>query len=231
MCQSFPNSTSAAMHDSTVPPRHVNFGPFELDVRSGELRKGSTRLKVPDQSIEILKALIEHPGELVTREQLRERLWLANTFVDFEHGLNAAIRRLREALGDSAEAPKYIETLPRRGYRFIGSVEGVPVLVAVPEASVPIESTASVARTTSPSLGSHPAHGTPDTGDAALDLGAPSTTSISTRARRTIRRRPRWLLGATVVGLIVAASFTAWLSWPGVDHRTTGHDCSTAGHG
>jgi Tol biopolymer transport system component/DNA-binding winged helix-turn-helix (wHTH) protein len=128
------------MHDPTVPPRHVNFGPFELDVRSGELRKGSTRLKVPDQSIEILKALIEQPGELVTREQLHERLWPANTFVDFEHGLNAAIRRLREALGDSADTPKYIETLPRRGYRFIGSVEGVPTFGAVPHAPVPIES-------------------------------------------------------------------------------------------
>jgi DNA-binding winged helix-turn-helix (wHTH) protein len=127
------------MHDPTVPPRHVNFGPFELDVRSGELRQGSTRLRVPDQSIEILKTLVDHPGELVTREQLRERLWPANTFVDFEHGLNAAIRRLREALGDSADAPKYIETLPRRGYRFIGSVEGVPTLVAAPQASVPIE--------------------------------------------------------------------------------------------
>src|SRR5262245_20956596 len=166
------------MHDPTVPPRHVNFGPFELDVRSGELRKGSTRLKVPDQSIEILKALIEHPGELVTREQLRERLWPANTFVDFEHGLNAAIRRLREALGDSADAPKYIETLPRRGYRFIGSVEGVPLL------------------------------------DAALDLAAPSTTPSSTRELRTIRPRSRWWLWAVVVGLIVAASMTAWLSRP-----------------
>ena len=128
------------MHDPTVPPRHVNFGPFELDVRSGELRKGSTRLKVPDQSIEILKALVEHPGELVTREDLRERLWPANTFVDFEHGLNAAIRRLREALGDSADAPKYIETLPRRGYRFIGSVEAVPAFVAVPQSPAHIES-------------------------------------------------------------------------------------------
>jgi DNA-binding winged helix-turn-helix (wHTH) protein len=126
------------MHDPTVPPRHVNFGPFELDTRSGELRKESIRLKVPDQSIEILKALVEHPGELVTREELRERLWPANTFVDFEHGLNAAVRRLREALGDSADSPSYIETLPRRGYRFIGSVEGVPTFVAVPQASVPI---------------------------------------------------------------------------------------------
>ena len=139
------------MRDPAVPPRHVSFGPFELDVRSGELRKGSTRLKVPDQSIEILKALIEHPGELVTREQLRERLWPANTFVDFEHGLNAAIRRLREALGDSADSPAYIETLPRRGYRFIGPVEGAPAFVAVPHYSVPMESPPTERRVEPPS--------------------------------------------------------------------------------
>ena len=102
----------AAMHDPRVPARHVKFGPFELDLRSSELRKGPTRLKVPDQSIEILKALLHQPGELVTREQLRERLWPSNTFVDFEHGLNAAIRRLREALGDSADTPRYIERCP-----------------------------------------------------------------------------------------------------------------------
>lgn len=73
------------MHDPASPARHVRFGAFELDLRSGELRKGPTRLKVPDQSIEILKALLEQPGELVTREQLHERLWPADTFVDFEH--------------------------------------------------------------------------------------------------------------------------------------------------
>jgi DNA-binding winged helix-turn-helix (wHTH) protein len=114
------------MHDPASPARHVRFGAFELDVRSGELHKGPTRLKVPDQSIEILKALLEQPGELITREQLRERLWPSNTFVDFEHGLNAAVRRLRDALGDSADAPHYIETLPRRGYRFIGAVDPAP---------------------------------------------------------------------------------------------------------
>ena len=98
-----------------------------LDLRSGELHKGRTRLKVPDQSVEILKALLEHPGGLVLREELRERLWPANTFVDFEHGLNAAVRRLRLALGDSADVPRYIETLPRRGYRFIGTIDGAVV--------------------------------------------------------------------------------------------------------
>ena len=83
-------------------------------------RRGS---EIPHQSIEILIALLEHPGELVGREDLRRRLWADHTFVDFEHGLNAAIRRLRAALGDSADTPRFIETLPRRGYRFIGSCD------------------------------------------------------------------------------------------------------------
>jgi Tol biopolymer transport system component/DNA-binding winged helix-turn-helix (wHTH) protein len=108
-----------------TPTRRIRFGPFDLDLTSGELRKGPTRLKVPHQSIEILKALLERPGELVTREELRQRLWPADTFVDFEHGVNAATRRLREALGDSADSPKFVETLPRRGYRFIGQSEQI----------------------------------------------------------------------------------------------------------
>jgi DNA-binding winged helix-turn-helix (wHTH) protein len=93
------------MHEPDVRVRVIRFGSFELDPRSGELRNGTRRLRVPDQSIEILKALLEHPGELVTRDQLRQRLWPSDIFVDFEHGLNAAMRRLREAIGDSAEAP------------------------------------------------------------------------------------------------------------------------------
>jgi len=111
------------MPDPSTVATHVRFGPFTLDVRAGELRKGATRLKVPDQSIEILKALLERPGELVSRDELRQRLWPANHFVDFEHGLNAAVRRLRDALGDSADTPKYIETLPRKGYRFISAID------------------------------------------------------------------------------------------------------------
>src|SRR5205823_1444023 len=110
------------MQELAAATRLVHFGPFALDLRSSELRKGSIRLTVPSQSIEILKALLEQPGELVTRDQLRARLWPSDTFVDFEHGLNAAVRRLREALGDSADAPQFIETLPRRGYRFSGTL-------------------------------------------------------------------------------------------------------------
>jgi DNA-binding winged helix-turn-helix (wHTH) protein len=111
------------MHDRGALPQVIRFGPFALDVRVRELRKGPTRLKVPDQSIEILTALLERPGNLVTREELRHRLWPADTFVDFERGLNAAVWRLREALGDAADAPRFVETLPRRGYRFIGPID------------------------------------------------------------------------------------------------------------
>jgi DNA-binding winged helix-turn-helix (wHTH) protein len=100
----------------------VRFGAFELDVRSGELRKSGVRVALQEQPFKILTRLLTRPGDLVTREQLRQELWPSETFVDFEHGLNAAIKRLRDALGDSAESPRFIETVPRRGYRFIASV-------------------------------------------------------------------------------------------------------------
>ena len=102
--------------------RFYRFSVFELDAHSGELRKAGARLNVQDQPLQVLKVLLERPGELVSREELRERLWPSDTFVGFEHGLNAAVGRLRETLGDSADTPRFIETLPRRGYRFIGSV-------------------------------------------------------------------------------------------------------------
>src|SRR6185436_9975841 len=100
----------------------VRFGPFEVDLRTGELQKSGVRVSLPDQPFQLLKTLLDHRGELVTREELRQRLWSAETFVDFEHGLNTAVRRLRDALGDSADAPRFVETLPRRGYRFIAPV-------------------------------------------------------------------------------------------------------------
>jgi len=103
--------------------RALRFGPFEVDLRAGELRKQDRRIRLPDQPLQILTVLLEHPGEMVTREELRQRLWPVDTFVDFDHGLNNAINRLREALGDSVEKPTYIETIPRRGYRFIAAVE------------------------------------------------------------------------------------------------------------
>ena len=108
---------------SSEPLAKARFGPFEADLRAGELRKHGIRLKVSGQPLEILGLLLERPGEVVTREELRHRLWPQNTFVDFDHSLNAAVNKLREALGDSAEAPRYVETLPRRGYRFVARVE------------------------------------------------------------------------------------------------------------
>jgi TolB-like protein/DNA-binding winged helix-turn-helix (wHTH) protein len=103
----------------------IRFGVFELDVRTGELRKSGLRIRLASQPLVVLTLLLEHPGEVVTREQLRQQLWSAHTFVDFEKGLNAAVKRLREALGDSAANPHFIETLPRHGYRFIAQNEGV----------------------------------------------------------------------------------------------------------
>ena len=100
-------------------PRVIRFGVFELDLHAGELRKAGVRLRLPAQSVEVLTLLLERSGDLVTREELRQRLWPTGTFVDFDHGLNAVINRLRETLGDSADLPRFIETVPKRGYRFI----------------------------------------------------------------------------------------------------------------
>ena len=100
----------------------VRFGPFEADFRAGELRKHGVKLKLVGQPLEVLAMLLECPGQLVTREELRARLCPTDTFVDFDHGLNAAVNKLRDALNDSAEKPNYVETLPRRGYRFISVV-------------------------------------------------------------------------------------------------------------
>ena len=106
----------------------LRFGPFELDRRSGELRKRGCLIKLQDQPFQLLLALLEHPGEVVLREELRRRLWSDETFVGFEDGLNTAIRRVRDALGDSADSPAFIETLPRRGYRFVGTLEPAPAV-------------------------------------------------------------------------------------------------------
>ncbi len=107
----------------SLPAQTVRFGPFLLDLRAAELRSNGNRTKLPEQPFQVLAALLEKPGEVVTRDELRQRLWGAETFVDFEHGLNAAVKRLRESLGDSAEHPRYIETLPRHGYRLMIPVE------------------------------------------------------------------------------------------------------------
>lgn len=108
------------------PGSIVRFGIFQLDVQTGELHRSGVPVKLHGQPIQILTILLEHPGALVTREELRERLWSGHTFIDFEHSLNSAVKRLREALSDSADEPRFIETLPRKGYRFIATPELLP---------------------------------------------------------------------------------------------------------
>jgi len=114
------------MLGSHHPPTVIVFGPFEADLQTHELRKQGVRLRLPGQSFQILKILLERPGELATRDELHKALWPSETFVDFEYGVNAAVHRLREALGDSAEHPQFVETLPRLGYRFIGKITEPP---------------------------------------------------------------------------------------------------------
>ena len=108
--------------------RLIRCGVFEIDLKAFELRKHGFRIKLAEQPFQILVILLEKPGDVVTRDELRERLWPGDTFVDFDHGLNNAVMRLREVLGDSSDSPRFIETLPRRGYRFIAPVQEMPVL-------------------------------------------------------------------------------------------------------
>jgi TolB-like protein/DNA-binding winged helix-turn-helix (wHTH) protein len=115
----------------------IRFSDFHVDFRSGELRKFGTRIKLQVQPFQVLQILLEHPGEPVTREELQKRIWPADTFVDFDHGLNNAVKKLREALGDDAEKPRFIETLSKRGYRFIGTIQnGAPA--AAPRAAAAV---------------------------------------------------------------------------------------------
>jgi Tol biopolymer transport system component/DNA-binding winged helix-turn-helix (wHTH) protein len=122
------------MHDpvaSSTPPV-IRFGTFEVDVAAGELRRQGVKTRLQEQPLKVLLLLLSRPGDVVTREELRAQLWSADTFVDFEHSLNAAVKRLRDALGDSADNPRFIETIPRRGYRFLAPVDDPGRLPAAP---------------------------------------------------------------------------------------------------
>ncbi len=120
----------------------LRFGAFELDVRAGELRKNGARLRLQGQPIEVLRLLVERAGDLVLRDELRQQLWPANTFVDFDHSLNNAVARIREALGDSADAPRFVATVPRRGYKFLVPVDVVPRPSAAESTSAPADAPA-----------------------------------------------------------------------------------------
>src|ERR1700722_6364532 len=129
------------MGPASPSPRAIRFGVFELDLRSGELQKQGRKIRLEGQPVQGLVCLLENPGELVSREELHRKLWASDTFVNFEHGLNAAVKRLRQALNDSADNPRFVETLPRRGYRFIAPIEVVaavePAPIDIPAPDIP----------------------------------------------------------------------------------------------
>jgi TolB-like protein/DNA-binding winged helix-turn-helix (wHTH) protein len=179
-------------------PRVVRFGAFELDLRSGELHKQGRKIRLEGQPVHILIYLLENPGELITREQLHRRLWPADTFVNFEHGLNAAIKRLRRALDDSADNPRFVETLPRRGYRFIAPVQGG----AQGQAS---------SSTVEGQLGAHAsAASAPEVTNA--DVSSPKTA-----VRRGSRQTLAWILSSVAVLLLAG-----WLIlWRQSENRST----------
>lgn len=171
------------------PAAAVRSGELAYDPRTGELWRGELKLHLPSQLGALLDALLEHPGELVTREELRDRIWPAHTFLDFEHGLNAAINKLRETLGDSAHGPRYVETLPRRGYRWIAAVEPAPT----PLAAATIEEAAT---------------GSAFSSDAT-PAGPPTTPAGPAwlSDARTPRRLRRWIVGALAAGTVIVAGF------------------------
>ena len=160
----------------------IRFGCFELDVQSGELRRKGKKIKLQEQPFQVLTLLLERPGEVLTREELTKRLWPDETYVDFERGLNKAVTRLRDALGDSAENPRYIETLPRRGYRFIASIESS----AVPEAK-----------------------GTPVGGTPPIDGVETQSEKVPIPERRNHRRHIALLAGLIAV-LLIVGSVVSW---------------------
>src|SRR5271170_6027402 len=136
------------MHSSNREVRLLRFGIFEVDLDAGELRRNGARIRLQEQPFQVLTALLKNAGQEVTRDELREKIWPADTFVDFDHSLNTAVNKIRESLGDSASSPRFVETLARRGYRFIAPVDSTkgddhrktpaPEVALHPELHVPV---------------------------------------------------------------------------------------------
>ena len=179
------------MEPTTSSPT-IRFGCFEVDLQSGELRKKGLRIKLQEQPFQVLAMLLQHPGEVVTREDLRNRLWPADTFVDFDQGLNRAINKIREALGDDAETPRFVETLPKRGYRFIAPVGETGNNANSVQVAQPAQETGSV--------------------DAAGDV---STQKVDKELREAEAGKPRRtvVLAAMAIGVALAAAAIYLVVW------------------
>src|SRR5436305_1560767 len=126
------------MQETAKSARVFRFGVFEMDAATGELRKQGLRIRMQEQPAQFLLILLDRAGEVVTREEIRRKLWPPDTFVDFDQGLGASLRKLRQALGDDAETPRYIETIPKRGFRFVAPVERISALPHGATAVLPI---------------------------------------------------------------------------------------------
>lgn len=172
--------------DPAARPRLARFGVFQLDLRAGELRKRGSRIRLQQQPFRVLEILLERAGEVVSRDELRQRLWPSDTWVDFDHGLNKAVNKLRETLGDSAESPRFIETLPKRGYRFLA----------------PVEYVADTAQPTVESVASPVA--------AAPSASPPRIETIESPGRAPIRVRTRVWLALTAVAIVTTAGALLW---------------------
>jgi DNA-binding winged helix-turn-helix (wHTH) protein len=162
------------LHYGVVPQnnsRVARFGVFELDLSAGELRKNGVKLRLQGQPFQVLALLLERAGDVVTREELQQRLWPSDTFVDFDHSLNTAINKVREALGDSASSPRYVETLARRGYRFIAPLQSNVVKEAVLKSESVVATNASPVDLSATSQQLHPA---PATLHPELDVPIPN---------------------------------------------------------
>jgi DNA-binding winged helix-turn-helix (wHTH) protein len=182
-------------------PHCVQFGPYQADFHTGELRKHGMKLKLSGQPLQILEMLLARPGELVTREELQKQLWTDDVYVDSNHGLNAAVNKLRDALSDSAEEPKYIETLPRRGYRFIGTIQpelSPPMQPAVTSAAVAVPMPAPISSTRKKAETDPAPHGRTAVAPPAV------------AARRS--RAARWVLFASAAMLLVGVPVAIFLN-------------------
>jgi TolB-like protein/DNA-binding winged helix-turn-helix (wHTH) protein len=185
---------------ATQAPAIRRFGAFEVDLRTGELRKNGMRLRLSGQPFQVLAVLIERPGEVVTREELRSKLWRSDTFVDFDHGLNNAVARMREVLDDSSDTPRYIETIPRRGYRFIGPVKTDAGSVAQSAVLAQV--------------------------DPAYDVAhQPNSTRAVLANEKRVALRPRLVLGGAAFLLVLA---TALVLYRGVRNQGTGQPAITS---
>jgi TolB-like protein/DNA-binding winged helix-turn-helix (wHTH) protein/Tfp pilus assembly protein PilF len=200
-----------ATHDP--PPDLYRFGVFEADGRTGELRKQGRALKLRGRPFDILLLLLGRAGDVVTREELRQHLWPADTFVDFDHGLNSSVNRLREALGDSADSPRFVETLPKRGYRFVAPVETIARVLA-PPAPVP---------------------SVPEPQPAPIDVLAtvaesPPPPVLPARLSRPpgLSRASRIVLAVASAALVVAAAIAIRSLRPGISARQAGGKATLA---